>query len=101
MNIHAHYDCLTTFEREFVDACFAEIFNDARLQGIPLNGTDPAERAVDALAKLIMVSRPKPPAPKYRPPRRIPRPTMTAAEKAQLLENERNSFDKWAANARP
>ena len=99
-NIHAHYDCLTVKERDFVDACFAEIFNDAKLQGIRLLNTDPAERAVDALAKLIMESRPKveEPAPRFGKPVRLLYPTPT---KAEALERERNAFDSYAAKVRP
>lgn len=100
MPLHQHYDQLTEDERAFVDASFAEIFNDAKLEGIPLNGADPAERAVDALAKLILDSRPKveEPKPKYGLPVRVLYPTPT---KAEALERERNAFDKWAADARP
>lgn len=100
-DLHKHYNKLAAHECEFVDDVFADIFRAAKLEGIPLNGTDPAERAVDALARLVIESRPKPPPSRFAPPRRIARPTMTAAEKELALENERNSFDKWAAEVRP
>lgn len=58
MNLHFHYDQLTEKERHFVDEEFRFLYTNARLEGIPLRGDDDAERAVDAVANLIIASRP-------------------------------------------
>jgi hypothetical protein len=57
IDIHAHYDLLTETERKFVDQQFRRIFQDAKTAGIALRGDDDAERAVDALAALILSSK--------------------------------------------
>lgn len=56
-DLHRHYDELTETERHFVDQRFENIFKNAKLEGIPLWGNDLAEIAVDALARLVIVSR--------------------------------------------
>ncbi len=100
-DLHQHYDQLTDRERDFVDEVFSDAYPTARAYGVNLSKTDHAERAVDALARCVIESRPKPPGPKYGPPKRLILPTPTAAEKARALENDRNAFDKWAAEVRP
>jgi hypothetical protein len=70
MNIHENYDQLTDKEREFVDEQFHRIFQQGRVEGIPLFGDDHAERAVDAFALLIIKSRDEKPWNYFEPPER-------------------------------
>ena len=60
-NLHEFYDQLTDRERMFVDQRFRNIFANAKALGIPLTGNDDAEIAVDALSRLIVLSRTKEP----------------------------------------
>lgn len=56
-DLHKHYDQLTAGERSFVDDMFSNIFRWAKYYDVVLNGNDDAEGAVDALARLVLVSR--------------------------------------------
>ena len=59
--VHYHYEQLTTAERNFVDEVFSrDIYDAADAFGIPLAGDDRVERAVNALARAVIESRPKP-----------------------------------------
>lgn len=58
-SIHHNYSQLTEAETAFVDEIFREVHTVASLQGIPLAGDDRVERAVDALARAVIESRPK------------------------------------------
>ena len=59
--IHHHYSQLTEHEREFVDRMFdgKHMYELANEMGIILANDDRIERAVDALARAIIESRPK------------------------------------------
>lgn len=56
-SIHHHYEQLTEYEREFVDAAFSDVDSVARHYRVPLLGNDILERAVDALARAVIESR--------------------------------------------
>lgn len=60
--IHYHYDQLTDEERAFVDEMFTprRMYFLAKAHKIDLAGDDRIERAVDALARAVIESRPKP-----------------------------------------
>lgn len=62
-DIHHHYNQLTAKEREAVDTCFnrqmGAIWFILDTHGIPAIGDDRCERAVDAIARWIIESRPK------------------------------------------
>jgi hypothetical protein len=60
-SIHHHYEQLTDVERLFVDTVFdgKVMYELAANAGIPLKGDDTVERAVDALARAVIESRPK------------------------------------------
>lgn len=57
-DLHAHYDRLSPSQRAFVDALFDRevAFAIAAEHGVTLNGCDPAERAVDAVAQWVLES---------------------------------------------
>lgn len=59
--IHQHYDQLTKKEREFVDSFFDSrwLYELADKMDIPVASDDRIERAVDALARAVIESRPK------------------------------------------
>jgi hypothetical protein len=59
-SIHHHYEQLTDVERLFVDTIFdgKTMYELAANAGIPLKGDDTVERAVDALARAVIESRP-------------------------------------------
>lgn len=61
MSIHKNYLLLTPEEKEFVDESFREMFRLAsgafNQEHIPLDGLDPAERAVEAVATWVIESR--------------------------------------------
>lgn len=59
-SIHHHYDQLTPKERAFVDVTFDRaLYQNAQVYEVPLAGDDRVERAVDALARAVIESRPK------------------------------------------
>jgi len=55
--IHDNYNKLNDNERALVDNAFGEIFEMAKVRKIPLRGDDEAEKAVEALATLVVNSR--------------------------------------------
>jgi hypothetical protein len=57
--IHHHYDQLTDREKFFVDKVFDLAFIEAGDRKVDLVGDDRVERAVDALARAVLESRPK------------------------------------------
>lgn len=92
-NLHQNYDQLTQAERDFVDACFDTIFKEAKAEQIPLNGADPAERAVDALSVLVLGSRYPAPTPIELPEELPPLPRWQKQVDDQLEEIIRQKFD--------
>lgn len=56
--LHEHYDKLTITEHQFVDEAFQQLVLLARSYGITLAKDDRAERAVDALARMVLESSP-------------------------------------------
>lgn len=61
MTIHHNYRLkLSEAERDFVDELAGIAFREAKVAGVPLDGSDHAERAVEALSTWIVASRPKP-----------------------------------------
>src|SRR5262245_58021985 len=60
-SIHHHYAQLTTVETAFIDAVFerSNAYAIASSMGVPLAGDDRMERAVEALARTVIESRPK------------------------------------------
>ena len=60
MSIHKNYLLLTPEEKDLVDGMFGDGFNEGRLNNIPLDNSDPCERAVEAVATWVIESRPKP-----------------------------------------
>jgi hypothetical protein len=57
MGLHHYYDQLTDKEREAVDQMATVCFATARAYTMVLDGSDPAERAVDALSRWVIESR--------------------------------------------
>lgn len=59
-SIHHHYALLSRAETAFVDEVFsaANLWSLAKSHNVPLNGDDTIERAVDALARAVIESRP-------------------------------------------
>lgn len=97
MTIHQFYLQLSQVERELVDDAFDEIFCAARKKGIPLKNADPAERAVEALAKLVVESRPAPAVKEPEPEPLPPLPRYSEPTK----EQEDAAFWKYVGNIAP
>ena len=58
-SIHHYYDQLNAQEIKFVDLVFERVIYEANYKhGVPLAGDDRVERAVDALARAVIESRP-------------------------------------------
>lgn len=57
MSIHKNYLTLTQVEKEYVDDLFSDAFKLAHVRGVPLDGGDKAERAVEAFATWVVESR--------------------------------------------
>lgn len=95
MTIHQNYNQLTDKERDFVDELFSKAYPLARSMGVNLSGADEAERAVEAVATLVVRSRPKPPEPK-------PRIRVKALrDPAYERELESRAYWKWAGECAP
>lgn len=61
MSIHKNYLLLSAAEKALVDDTFGDAWKLAFVRGVPLDGGDKAERAVEAFATFIIASRPKAP----------------------------------------